>query len=95
MEFRLNKIDTDIRRKMQEEIKAEKVHHSKSIDTNRDLIKDQEKKNKHNNRKNNKKTYKDDIIVDAIKYNNEQIVKIEAQKINEINIKGTIIDIKK
>ncbi|MDD6794603.1 MAG: hypothetical protein PUE01_04205 [Clostridiaceae bacterium] len=95
MEFRLNKIDTDIRRKMQEEVRTEKVHNSKLINTNRDLIEDEEKKNKNNNHKNNKKSDRDGIIVDAIKYDNEELIKVDAQKINEITIKGTIIDIKK
>ena len=37
MEFKLNKIDTDIRKKMQEEIKEDKVHSGKSINVKKDL----------------------------------------------------------
>ncbi|NOV91293.1 hypothetical protein [Clostridium saccharobutylicum] len=37
MEFKLNKIDTDIRLKMQEEIKDDKVHAGKSISVKKDI----------------------------------------------------------
>lgn len=37
MEFKLNKIDTDIRKKMQEDIKEEKVHSGKGINIKKDI----------------------------------------------------------
>jgi hypothetical protein len=37
LEFKLNKIDTDIRKKMQEEIKEDKVHSGKSISIKKDI----------------------------------------------------------
>jgi len=42
MEFIINKIDTDVRQKLQEETKNDKVHSGKGITVNRDL-KDKER----------------------------------------------------
>ena len=44
MEFKLNKIDTDIRKKMQEEIKEDKVHSGKGINVTKNL---KDKKNQY------------------------------------------------
>jgi len=43
VEFKLNKIDTDIRKKMQENIKDDKVHSTKSISIKRDIKDDKDK----------------------------------------------------
>lgn len=99
MEFKLNKIDTDIRRKLQEEIKENKVHSTKSTDVKRDIVKE---KNENYDNKNKKKKYisnndKRFITIDGIKYNDKSI-EIKAEKfeeINEKNTKGTILDAKK
>ena len=40
MEFKLNKIDTDIRKKIQEDRRESKVHSGKSINVNKDLSDD-------------------------------------------------------
>lgn len=99
MEFKLNKIDTDIRRKMQEELKEDKVHSSKSTTLKRDIIKDNidKEKNENNKHKEKNETSKKFITIDGIKLNNKSI-EIKAEKIEEINdknTKGTILDAKK
>ncbi len=38
MEFKLNKIDTDIRKKIKEERKESKVHSGKAINVNKDFL---------------------------------------------------------
>ncbi|MFT8342301.1 MAG: hypothetical protein ABF652_12845 [Clostridium beijerinckii] len=94
MEFKLNKIDTDIRKKMQEETKEDKVHSGKAINVNKDL---KEEKYQHTNEKQIaakdevKKRY---ITIDVVKNNHENIdVKAEKiEKINESNSKGRILD---
>lgn len=94
MEFKLNKIDTDIRKKMQEETKEDKVHSGKAINVNKDL---KEGKYQHTNEKQIpakdevKKRY---ITIDVVKNNHENIdVKAEKiEKINESNSKGRILD---
>ena len=94
MEFKLNKIDTDIRKKMQEETKEDKVHSGKAINVNKDL---KEEKNQIINEKRIppkdevKKRY---ITIDVVKNNHENIdIKAEKiEKINEGNSKGRILD---
>lgn len=91
MEFKLNKIDTDIRNKMQEEVKEDKVHSAKSISIKKD-IKDEKKENAESADKElEKRRY---ITIDGVKYNNKN-VDIQAEKIqeiNEANSKGRILD---
>lgn len=97
MEFKLNKIDTDIRLKMQEEIKDDKVHAGKSISVKKDL-----KDEKHGQyeqierdaQEENKKRY---ITIDGVRSNSRDI-SIKAEKLEEINYensKGRIFDTKK
>ncbi|WP_244834801.1 hypothetical protein [Clostridium sp. BJN0001] len=98
MEFKLNQIDTDIRRKMQEEVKEDKVHSSKDSDGKGNIIKDKRKNNesKSNDRKNENKG-KRFITVDGF-IPNKNSIRIEAQKLenlNEDDIKGTVLDTKK
>lgn len=91
MEFKLNKIDTDIRKKMQEEIKEDKVHSGKGISVKKD-IKDEKHENEENlNKEEYEKRY---ITIDGIKYNHKNIdIKAEKiEKINEDNSKGRILD---
>jgi hypothetical protein len=94
LEFKLNKIDTDIRIKMQEEIKEDKVHSGKAIDVKRDS-KEQKNDDFPDVKKNkSKEKY---IIIDGVKDSEEQIM-IEAEKIENIvdeNSKGRILDSKK
>lgn len=100
MEFNLNKIDTDIRRKMQENIKEGKVHPTKKTNEDKDIIDEKEfeekstkQKDKNDSSKNNKKY----IIIESTKYDKPSI-KIEVEKlesISEVNSKGRILDAKK
>ncbi|MVX62358.1 hypothetical protein GKZ28_01410 [Clostridium chromiireducens] len=91
MEFKLNKIDTDIRKKLQEEIKDDKVHSGKGINIKKD-IKDEKNENAENiNEEKHEKRY---ITIDGIKYSNKNI-DIQAEKlekINKDNAKGRILD---
>lgn len=91
MDFRLNKIDTDIRKKMQEETKEDKVHSGKSISVKKD-IKDERHEEVHDSNKEEiKKRY---ITIDGVKDNHKNIdIKAEkVEKINESNSKGRILD---
>jgi len=94
LEFKLNKIDTDIRLKMQEQIKDNKVHSGKSINVKQDL-KDNSK-GYYTKLKNNSKE-KGYITIDGVK-DIEERLSIEAEKvenINEENSKGRVLDAKK
>ena len=97
MEFKLNKIDTDIRKKMQEERKDNKVHSGKAISVKRDLKEDKNtNKRKGILEQGKEKKY---MTIDGIKYDKEKIeVQVEVQKvenINEVNSKGRVLDAKK
>ena len=95
MEFKLNKIDTDIKRKLQEETNEKRIHNSKSIENRKDLIKNKrEKQNKNNDGKRRKQPYSNNIEVDAVKYSNK-LINVKAEKTDITNVKGTIIDTKK
>lgn len=95
MEFKLNKIDTDIRKKMQEETKDDKVHSGKGINVNKDL-KDKENqvnnKEQNTNKETNERRY---ITIDGILYNNISIKVERIEKITNENSKGRILDKKK
>ena len=95
MEFKLNKIDTDIRKKMQEEIKEDKVHSGKGMNVTKDL---KDEKNEYINldetKGENEKRY---ITIDGVRDNSKNIsVKVEkVEKITYENSKGRILDSKK
>jgi len=96
VEFKLNKIDTDIRRKIDEERKSSKVHSGKRINVDKDL---QDEEVKHNikeeqNEENKQKKY---ITIDGIRHNRKEI-KVDVEKNEKIvisNSLGRILDIKK
>ena len=93
MEFKLNKIDTDIRKKMQEEIKEDKVHSGKGISIKKD-IKDEKSEDENNCKEDDEKRF---ITVDVIK-NSDENVDVEVEKIEKLNgenSKGRILDITK
>lgn len=93
MEFKLNKIDTDIRKKIQEDRKSGKVHSSKNINVNKELNGERENKLIEEIGKNHKRF----ITIDGVKYNKQKI-KIKAEKNEEINVlnsSGQILDTKK
>ena len=94
MEFKLNKIDTDIRKKMQEEIKEDKVHSSNDISVKKDIKEERHKPRKKLNTDENEKRY---FTIDGVKYDKKNI-NINGEKIEEINednSKGRILDTRK
>lgn len=88
MEYRLNKIDTDIRRKIKDETKNGKIHKlNKSTEIKINYKDDKEKENKEKN-----KIVKNYVTIDA--YINEKL-NIEGEKdIDKDNSIGTILDMK-
>jgi hypothetical protein len=94
LEFKLNKIDTDIRKKMQEEIKEDKVHSGKSISVKKDIKDERHEEMKNLDEEENEKRY---LTIDGVRYNNKNIsVKVEkVEEINNENSKGRILDKKK
>lgn len=100
MEFKLNKIDTDVRRKMQEEIKEDKVHFSKKTDKDKDVVQEkefEEKNKKEQHKAKSTEVNKKYITVKGTKYEGQSI-KIQVEKIeniDEVNSKGRILDAKK
>lgn len=94
MEFKLNKIDTDIRKKMQEEIKEDKVHSGKGISIKQDL-KD-EKSEYPKKSQTNEESQKKYITIDGVKTSKNISIEVEKiEKLNYENSKGRILDKKK
>jgi 2-phosphoglycerate kinase len=91
LEFKFNKIDTDIRKKIQEEIKEDKVHSGKNISIKKDIKDEKNEEMQDSNDKEVKKRY---ITIDGIKDNHKNIdIKAEkVEKINGSNSKGRILD---
>lgn len=91
MEFKVNKIDTDIRKKMQEEIKDDKVHSGKSISVKKDLKDDESREEKTLNKKEHKKRY---FTIEGTKYNGLNVdVNVEkTEDIHADNSKGRVLD---
>ena len=95
LEFKLNKIDTDIRNRMQEERKDDKVHSGKAISVKRDVKEERNKNEKKNDSHPNKEAKY--LTIDCIKYD-EETVAIKVEKIENIdgeNSKGRVLDAKK
>ena len=96
MEFKLNKIDSDIRQRLEESTKTDKIHADKESGMIKQLKDDEEKGN--NNRRNKKhNSPKRYITIDGIKYYGEEIqVKAERDSsFSEVNSRGIILDVKK
>lgn len=94
MEFKVNKIDTDIRKKIKEETKEDKVHSGKSINIKKDIKDEKHEQVKNFDEEEHKKRY---VTIDGVKYNNKDIdINVEKEEqINEGNSKGRILDITK
>jgi len=95
LEFKLNKIDTDIRIKMQEEIREKKVHSAKGINVKKDL-KDKNENN-YTHLKTNDLEEKKYITIDVEKDFKEKL-SIQVEKVENIdgeNSKGRGLDVKK
>lgn len=95
MELKLIKIDSDIRNKVEEEIKEDKVHSAKEANINKDS-----KDNKAGDYKKLKKidsVEKKYIVVDGIKNTGINLsVDVERfENINQENSKGRLLDTKK
>lgn len=96
MEYRLNKIDTDIRKKMQEETKSDKIHANEKINIKKDL-KEHDKYNmrdKDSDHKNKQKRY---VTIEGIKSKTHEF-NVEAEKLDTLSIDnsiGRILDMKK
>lgn len=95
MEYRLNKIDTDIRKRMQEQIKSDKIHENKKVSIKKDLKEDEnkEKNRKETKNKENKRFY----TIDGVKYE-ENVMEIEVEKeqvLDKENYRGIKLDVKK
>ncbi|MDU6036804.1 MAG: hypothetical protein E6Y83_00545 [Clostridium butyricum] len=96
MEYRLNKIDTDIRKKMQEETKSDKIHANEKINIKKDL-KEYDKDNmmdKDSELKNKQKKY---VTIDGMKSTTYQF-NVEAERLDTMSIDnsiGRILDMKK
>ena len=96
MEYRLNKIDTDIRKKMQEETKSDKIHANEKINIKKDL-KEHDKYNmtdKDSEQKNKQKRY---VTIDAMKVKTHKF-NVKAENLDTLSIDnsiGRILDMKK
>jgi hypothetical protein len=92
VEYRLNKIDTDLRQKINDAAKSGKVHGAKNITVDKD-------KNKKNNEQkgNNSGSYKklNKLIVDASKVENIQVDAFKESSQTKDKTKGNYLDIKK
>ncbi|WP_297417078.1 hypothetical protein [Clostridium sp.] len=95
MEFLLNKIDTNIRLKLQEKRKEGKVHSGKAINVNKDL-KDEGNTNYEIFEKSNSKKKKYITITGEKDINEKLSIEVEkTEKLNIENSKGKILDAKK
>lgn len=97
MEFRLNKIDTDIRKKMQEQIKSDKIHANEKTSIKKDLKQDDNKNENNNTEYSKSQITKRFYTINGVKYE-EEVLEIEAEKsgfIDKENYKGIKLDVKK
>ncbi|WP_315070747.1 hypothetical protein [uncultured Clostridium sp.] len=97
MEFKLNKIDTDIRNKIKEETREEKVHSAKEINTKKDIKDEKKQSDKESQNSTKEKQRKRYITIDGIRYS-EKNININAEKLEELNYEnavGRVLDIKK
>lgn len=94
MEFKLNKIDTDIRSKMQEENRADKINKNNNVNIKKDITKE---KSKNSDNKKKTKEGKKFFQVDCVKYVDKELgIQVEKIQItDEENQKGQCVDTKK
>lgn len=96
MNFLLNKIDTDIRRKLYEKTKDGKVHRKSTISINKDSEKQKKKFFKEYVKEEAMKKSKGKITIDVSKVK-EPTISLKAEKEEDINLlgRGTFLDVKK
>lgn len=95
MEFIKNKVDINVRNKIEEQMKTDKIHSTKGISVDNDL-KDNNK-NQYTKSKKNTSKKKKVITVDGVK-NLEDTLSIEVEKMESIgayNSTGRFLDAKK
>lgn len=92
MEYRLNKIDTDLRQKINDDAREGLVHGTKNITINKD--KQEEKKKKQNY----KLEYQDEnkkLVIDVVKAENVEVDAFKEKIENKEAFKGVYLDAKK
>ena len=98
MEYRLNKIDTDLRRKINEAASESKIHSKKEIQINKDKEEksgQQQAQEYRNESKHEKRTKNKKIIIDAEKTLNVNIDGFISDDKDTKLKKGMFLDIKK
>lgn len=96
MEYKLNKIDTDIRKKIQEKTKNDKVHINEKINVKKD-IKEDDNYSRETNQYKDERNERKYITIDGVK-KNMSTFDVEVEKINRLstdNSSGSILDITK
>jgi hypothetical protein len=78
MEFRLNKIDTDVRQKINDETKEGKVHTKKGISIEKRSYEDRREQ------KNNKRKPRERFSI--TKYTSDKKISVEAVKIEKVDV---------
>lgn len=91
MEYRLNKIDTDLRQKINDSTKEGQVHAAQNIAVNKDKKENKGKKDLKLQRYNKSKK----LIVEAVKADNIEIEAFKENPDRGNETKGNYIDIKK
>lgn len=96
MNFLLNKIDTDIRRKLYEKTKDGKVHRKSTISINKDSEKQKKKFFEEYVKEESMKKGKEKITIDVSKVK-ESTISLIVEKEEDINLlgMGTFLDVKK
>ncbi|AWI03669.1 hypothetical protein [Clostridium drakei] len=99
MEYRLNKIDPEVRQRVKDTTKPGKVHNKTGIAINKDN-KDRNKKNQGDadfGSKLEKQRNKNKISVDAVKVDEMQVsvYKEDVENLSKDEIKGNILDTRK
>lgn len=94
MEFKLNKIDTDLRQRVNEITKEGRVHGAKNISISKDVSEDK-KKNKDFKQYLSQQKNKDKLLVEAVKSENVQVEAYKEGSEAEDGSKGVFLDTKK
>jgi hypothetical protein len=92
MEYKLNKIDPDLRQKINDSSREGLVHSKKNIEVNKDK---QEEKRKNKNYKLEDYDKNKKLVVKAIKVENVQVEAFNEKTKTDDNTKGMFLDIKK
>lgn len=94
MEFRLNKIDTDLRQRINNVTKEGKVHGAKNISISKD-VKEQKKNKQEFKKYMEQQKNKDKLLVEAVKSENVQVEAYKEGSEAEDLEKGVFLDTKK